>query len=111
LCLILVPPLAKEVRSHAKRLLTDAGYAGDDAPNTVFPTIVGRVRSQMGVFVGMGGREFYVGDEALAKRGILGMIRPVESGITVNWDCQERIIHYAFYNGIRAAPEEVTHQK
>jgi hypothetical protein len=40
-----------------------AGFAGDDAPRAVFPSIVGRPRHQ-GVMVGMGQKESYVGDEA-----------------------------------------------
>ena len=40
-----------------------AGFAGDDAPRAVFPSIVGRPRHQ-GVMVGMGQKDAYVGDEA-----------------------------------------------
>ncbi|EGT30044.1 hypothetical protein CAEBREN_16354 [Caenorhabditis brenneri] len=40
-----------------------AGFAGDDAPRAVFPSIVGRPRHQ-GVMVGMGQKDSYVGDEA-----------------------------------------------
>merc|ERR1712165_648187 len=39
-----------------------AGFAGDDAPRAVFPSIVGRPRHQ-GVMVGMGQKDSYVGDE------------------------------------------------
>ncbi|KAE8722333.1 Actin-2 [Hibiscus syriacus] len=63
--------------------MVKAGFAGDDAPRAVFPSIVGRPR-HTGVMVGMGQKDAYVGDEAQSK------------GI---W-------HHTFYNELRVAPEE-----
>ena len=82
-----------------------AGLAGDDAPRSVFSTIVGRPRVP-GIMVGLDQNEVYVGSDAVEKRNVLGLRRPITRGIVTDWDDMEKVWHHAFYNELKVSPEE-----
>ncbi|KAH0450323.1 hypothetical protein IEQ34_021015 [Dendrobium chrysotoxum] len=77
--------------------MVKAGFAGDNAPRTIFPSIVGRP-CHTRVMVGMGQKGAYC--------DILTLKFPIEHGIVSNWDDMEKIWHHTFYNELQVAPEE-----
>lgn len=82
-----------------------AGIAGDEAPRVSFPAVVGRPKQQ-GIMVGMDQKEHYIGYEAMAKRGVLDILHPIENGIITNWDDMEKIWHQIFFEELKVTPEE-----
>jgi len=82
---------------------TQAGFAGEEAPRNVFSTVYGCTK-----YVGLVGsvdcKNWYIGEEAMQKRGILGMFRPMEHGVVRNWDQMEKIWGHTFENELRIDP-------
>jgi len=82
-----------------------AGIAGDDGPKANFPSIIGKPKYK-GCIIGMDEKDCFVGDEAIAKKGVLSLKYPIEHGIVNNWDDMEKIWHYCYFNELRVNPEE-----
>lgn len=88
-----------------------AGFAGEDAPRAVFPTIVGRpyehfMLSNVDFFKQFFKKSEYIGDEAIVKRRYLNICHPINAGIVESWEDMENIWYHTFYNELRHKPEE-----
>ena len=82
-----------------------AGFADDDYPMSVFPSIIGTPRMP-GIRVGTEQKEFYIGYEAQAKQHCLKLKYPIEHGMISNWDDMEKLWHHTFYNELKTNPDE-----
>jgi len=82
-----------------------AGFAGDDGPRAVFPSIVGRPKHP-GAMVGMDIKDAYMGDEAQSKRHALNLKYPIKHGVVTDWDDMEALWRHTFSNELRVDPLE-----
>ena len=82
-----------------------AGLSGEEGPRAVFPACVGYPKYASGK-EGGDKKEFFVGSDAEAKRGVLKLNYPIEHGVVDNWDDMEKIWGHVFTNELRVAPEE-----
>lgn len=85
--------------------LCKAGFSGEDAPRSVFPSLVGLPKVP-GIMIGNEKKEVLLAQEAQEKRGILLLNYPIEHGVITNWDDMEKVWHHTFYNELKVSPEE-----
>ncbi|CAJ1453796.1 unnamed protein product, partial [Effrenium voratum] len=47
-----------------------------------------------------------MGEEALAKRGVVSISYPIEHGIVKDWSDMEKVWHHTFFDALRVNPED-----
>ncbi|KAL4184382.1 hypothetical protein AMTRI_Chr10g225370 [Amborella trichopoda] len=108
-----------------------AGYAGEDAPKAVFPSVVGSIE-QSGLDDAVGiekesqsvseakngiktidsdkaktKRKLYVGSQALGyRRDYMEVLSPIKDGLVVDWDMVDNIWDHAFRQCLLIDPKE-----
>merc|ERR1719262_485733 len=55
---------------------------------------------------GSSNKEYFMGEEAMAKKGVLSISYPLEHGIVTNWGDMEKVWHHTFFDALRVNPEE-----
>jgi actin, other eukaryote len=83
-----------------------AGFAGDDAPRKIFPSLIGYSKNSP-INLAMDERSYYVGYEAKERRGRLQMETPFTDSLVNNWKDAEDTWSYTFFNALKVCPEEV----
>ncbi|MFX0093259.1 MAG: actin, cytoplasmic 2 [Candidatus Hodarchaeota archaeon] len=94
-----------DIGSHSIRL----GFAGENRPQLVFPTLIGYPKyssllPDLETIIDNQIHEYYIGEETRPLRGILRLINPVECRLIVDWDAMEKIWHHIFYYILRIEP-------
>jgi len=86
--------------------MVKAGFAGEEAPQAVFPAAVGRVKKNLQQMQGTANKSEYIGEEAMQKKGICDVTYPISHGIVESWEDMEKVWHHTFYNELRVTPSE-----
>ncbi|TRY87736.1 hypothetical protein DNTS_031803 [Danionella cerebrum] len=72
-----------------------AGFADQEFPAAVFPSIIGRPKYEE-VMCGGEERSLFIGKEAQQMRGVLRLQRPIRQGSVTHWDELEMLWRHAF---------------
>ncbi|CAL9132401.1 unnamed protein product [Musa textilis] len=101
-----------------------AGYAGEDAPKAVFPSVVGSIyqagatdevkheKDSDSMYDSENAdktktRKLYVGTQALGyRRDHMEVISPIKDGVVVDWDIVDNIWNHAFRERLLIDPKE-----
>lgn len=80
--------------------LTKVGYSGEEMPRKVFSTLIGRPK-EPGKALGIDQLDYYVAQEAEARRAKLRLNRPVVRGEVSSWQDLEDLWDYMYTNELR----------
>ena len=81
--------------------LTKSGFAGENRPRSIIPTVIGYPKSELNISEM---EEYYIGEDALQLREVLKLIHPIERGEIKDWDAMEKIWNYIFYTDLKVDP-------
>jgi actin-related protein len=79
---------------------TKVGFAGEEKPRSVFPTVTGKPRYQQ-MMAGVNVQDIYVGDDTTRMRGVLKLDYPINRGNVMDWNQYFAILNHIFYNVLR----------
>lgn len=84
------------------------GYAGENFPRSIFPSLVGRpiLRAEEAFQEGVELKDIMCGDAAAAVRASLETSYPVSNGIIKNWDDMEELWKYTFEEKMAINPAD-----
>lgn len=83
------------------------GFAGNEEPVAVFPTIVGKEKYKaVMVDTQEHTRTSYVGEDCANMRGVLKINYPISRGAIVSWEDYYEILSHIFYNVLRVDPRQ-----
>jgi actin-related protein len=80
------------------------GYAGQNQPRFIVPNVVGTPKPGS-LMVGIQNKEYFVGQEALAKEKLLDLVNPIKNGMVDNWQCMEELWQHIFVNELHVDSE------
>jgi actin-related protein len=79
--------------------LSKVGFAGEENPRAIFPTVIGKPKYN--TMVGVKTQSLYVGDDTVRMRGVLKLSYPISRGIVMDWDNYFAILNHIFFNVLR----------
>lgn len=85
--------------SHTLKL----GLAGEEAPRTAVPSIIGHSRAPE-LETALDKPDYCVGEKALRRRGLLNLQRPLRDRRIVDFEGMEKLWHHTFYEVLQAEP-------